>query len=187
MGSRHDSAWHLSVDERYALIAKALATNHELREKLPGLKSLLDDYLDRNVDITTEDFYRRVLQTFRDSTADYTYQDQLASFLPEERTKISRFVDGKSLTDVCHGFCADMGPSLGVREHLNVMAESDIVHVSSTGPVYVKGLSMGNAEEDGVFLKFVHDLARLLHLSEHHEKDTVTVKSLLRSGRLLHN
>lgn len=162
---RDTAAWHQNVDSRIGLIDEALDKDESLRAKLPGFKSLLDDYLASNVDVSKQDFHRRLLQVFRDSEVDNTYQDLLKHFNPDEQARITKFVDGKALDDVSHGF--DMGPSLGVREHLEVMAEADAVHISSAGPVHVKGMSMGSLQErDSVFHQFVEKLAELFCYDE---------------------
>lgn len=168
---RDTAAWNQDVDSRIKLIDESLDKNESLRAKLPGFKSLLDDYLAPNVDVSNQDFHRRLLQVFRDSAVDNTYQDLLSHFNQDEQARISKFVDGEGLDDVCHGF--DMGPSLGVREHHEVMAKADAVFVSSKGPEHVRGLSMGSLlERDNVFHQFVQKLAEFFG---DEEKDSVLV------------
>ncbi len=168
---RHTAAWHQNADFRIRLIDEALDKDESLRAKLPGFKSLLDDYLASDVDVSKQDFHRRLLQVFRDSEVDNTYQDLLMHFNQDEQARINKFVNGEALDDVSDSF--DMGPSLGVREHLKVMAEADAVHISSAGPVHVKGLSMASLQDgDIVFHQFVEKLAEYF---SHDEKDFVLV------------
>ena len=172
---RDSAAWHKSVDERIRLITDTLNQDSSLDTKLPGLKPLLDDYLDGTFDspLRRQDFHRGLLQVFRDSAVDNTYQDQLAEFSSEERDRVASFVDGKPLDECCLGF--KFGASLGVREHLSRMMEAEAVQVSSAGPVHVKGLSMGKLmERDGIFHKFVHKLAEIF--GDDDEKHSVLVR-----------
>lgn len=170
----HPAAWHQPVDERIRLIRETLSSNSPLAAKLPGLKPLLDDYLAPTVDVGRQDFHRRILQVFRDSDADFTYQELLAKYDPDEQEKVSRFVEGQDADDCCDGF--EMGHSLGVREHMEKMPGAlATVDVSSRGPVRVSGLSMGSLlERDNLFYRFVRGLCGLfVGLSP--EKDSVLV------------
>ncbi|KAJ6509051.1 hypothetical protein C8R45DRAFT_894083 [Mycena sanguinolenta] len=56
-----------------------------------------------------------------------------------------------------------MGPSLGVKEHLKLLATSNSVHISSAAPIRVSGLgSMEELKEvDGLFHSFAVSLAKL--------------------------
>lgn len=176
--AQNSGAWDLSVDERIKLLATTLSENKDLQGKLPGLSSLLDDYLDDGIPVTQQDFFRRILQVFRDSAVDNTFQRLLDEFTSNEREKITKFVDGEPIEEVCRGFrdCGAAGISLGVREHLEKMNEADTVHVSSDGPVHVRGLSMGSLKErDCIFYNFVHEIAELLHIHTDAEKDSVLV------------
>ncbi|KAM5353643.1 hypothetical protein ACJ41O_000293 [Fusarium nematophilum] len=68
----------------------------DLDEKeLPGLDKLISDWYDEGTDVTKEDFARRILDVFRNSTHNEVY-DKVKSQLPEERALILEdFVDGK--------------------------------------------------------------------------------------------
>lgn len=136
--------WEHNVDERIELIIKGLRSHHTVQEHLPGLKQLLDDYLDPRQAVGTDDdqqgFHRRLLQVFRDSRADFTYEDWLKKLKEDEQRRVEDFVDGKNCQDVCKNFKFDR--SLGVREELEFMAK--------TSPVIVNGLSNDDDEdEDG--------------------------------------
>jgi len=167
------TAWDSNVDERIRLIANALAANDDVRTKLPGLKGLLDDYLDDHVEVHQQDFHRRLLQVFRDSKVDNTYQDLLGQFSAEEQSRISKFVGGEDAERVCCGF--QLGLSKGVKEHIETMLSAEAVHISSAGPIHVNGLSMGELEEkDGPLHRFVHAIAELF-VDTTTDKDTVLV------------
>lgn len=148
-------AWNHSVDERIKIIAKGLEKHDNLQDKLPGLKELLGDYLDpQNVvgtDADQECFHRRLLQVFRDSQADFTYDDWLKTLSADEQKRVVDFVDGQAVDDVCKGF--DFGPSIGVREHVDLMLKAE------AGPVFVDGLNTKeDAEHHGHFHKFLRGL-----------------------------
>ncbi|KAJ4390706.1 hypothetical protein N0V93_004304 [Gnomoniopsis smithogilvyi] len=130
-------AWTKSVDDRIRFIAEGLHNHEHLQEKLPGLESLLDDYLDpQNAVGTAEDqegFHRRLLQVFRDSEADSAYDDWLAKLTPDEQKRVAEFVEGH---DCCEAGCGyTPGPSIGVREHVELMLSD------GSGPIVLDGLN----------------------------------------------
>lgn len=133
--SHHGSSWGHSVDERLWLVRDSLNADFSMQEKLPGLKSILDDYLDPHSDFGTdaqqETFHRRLLQVFRDSGADQTYEHWLEKLRPDEQKRVKDFVTGDSSKQVSQDFA--FGPSLGVREHMKRLVESE--------PVIVEGLN----------------------------------------------
>lgn len=133
--SGHKSSWSHSVDERLCIIRDSLVANPSMQERLPGLKSILDDYLNPHSDFGTdaqqESFHRRLLQIFRDSEVDQTYMHWLEKLRPDEQQRVKDFVAGDTSKEVGRNF--EFGPSLGVREHMKRLVESK--------PVFVKGLS----------------------------------------------
>ena len=164
------SAWDIDVDGRIKIIAKELAQS-DFAKEVPGLKSLLDDYLDPNVPVDKVDFHRRLLQTFKESETDNTYQDLLAKYTQDEQDRLEKFVDGKDPAKISHGFI--MGPSLGAREEMDLLRKAKGVHVSADGPVQVDGLSTEKVEKHkSPFHDFIHGLAELFHF--HKDKDVVT-------------
>ena len=61
-----------AVDDRIGIIAQAL-DKIDFAKDVPGLKEVLDDYLNPDIKITKVDFHRGLLQTFKKSGADSTY------------------------------------------------------------------------------------------------------------------
>lgn len=135
--------WKQDVDSRISIIADGLGSHDNLRKSLPGLKRLLDDYLDPKqavgTDADQQSFHRRLLQVFRDSQADFTYEDWLQKLQPDERDRVVKFVDGKPAEDVCKEF--RFGPSFGVRENIERLHKG--------APVIVNGLNGDEDEDDG--------------------------------------
>ncbi|KAK4033533.1 putative xylitol oxidase [Parachaetomium inaequale] len=189
-GNPGGSVWDRTTEERLRLIAQGLADNEEIHRKLPGLRTLLNEYVNPAVPVTSADFHRRLLRVFRDSDYDSAYQDNLEKLSPDEKERIEKFVaEDKSLDDVSHDF--DMCMSLGVREHLQHLIGVDCAHVSSAGvqvfmappeggaaqpPVetQVEGLSGRShfdwvKDRDTVFHSFLHEMKELFtgHLAEH--------------------
>ncbi|OHF04516.1 hypothetical protein CORC01_00368 [Colletotrichum orchidophilum] len=67
-------AWDHSVDERIGHIAKGLLESPDFSNKeVPGLKDLLDDYINDDVDVDYVQFLRRLLKVFKDSETDRAY------------------------------------------------------------------------------------------------------------------
>jgi hypothetical protein len=161
------------VDGRIKLIADKLEGN-DFAEEVPGLRQLLDDYIDPAIPVDKIEFHRRLLAVFRDSETDNTYQHLLAKHTDDEKGRVKRFVDGEKLSEVSQGFV--MNPSLIVREEVKKLHEVGRVEVSAAGPVYVNGLSDDELrEKDGPFHKFVHGLAELFHHDEDDKIVTVCI------------
>jgi hypothetical protein len=179
------ASWDNDTNQLLQLIADALENNSRVNSDLPGLKSLLDDYLDENVDVGKVDFHRRMLQVFKRSTSDHKYEELLEYLTPDEKHRVENFVDGKEeLEDIADGF--EIGFSLGSREHIKDMIKTNSVTVSAAGPVHIDGLSHDELKmKDKILYKFVHGLWELFHCfhrdieDEQLCKDEVVVSSPL--------
>ena len=170
------SAYQLPVDERIRVISEQLG-KADFNKDVPGLKDCLDDYLNENTVTTKVDFHRGLLQTFKKSTADDTYQKLLGKYSHDERERLEKFVDGTDPNDVCKNF--KMGPSLGAREIVDKMQGAEKVEVVSSGEeVHIHGLSDdAKKEKNGLWHRFVAHLAEAFESIR--EKDYVTVRSML--------
>lgn len=160
--------WEHDVDSRISIIADGLSRHGSLQQSLPGLKGLLDDYLDPKQTIGTDadqqGFHRRLLQVFRDSPTDSTYENWLQKLQPDEQKRVADFVGGSSAKEVCGGFKCEQ--SLGVREH------TELLHKVS--PVIVNGLS--NDEEEDSHGSIFRQLVCCLDLVPgRHKHDSVIV------------
>ncbi|KAK3380931.1 hypothetical protein B0H63DRAFT_415656 [Podospora didyma] len=183
----HSACWDHTVDERIGLIANGLSSDEEIRKKLPGLRTLLNEYLSPDVTVEPPDFHRRLLGVFRKSDYDFAYQKCLEKLTDDERERVEKFVaEDKPLQDVSRDF--DMCISIGVREHLQHLLGVDcLARVSSDGvQVHAIGASAGEASgavstqvevdglttsgspfewlkgHDSIFHAFVHKLKDLL-------------------------
>lgn len=165
------AAWHLQVDDRIEKIANELKSNPDFSHKeVPGLRSLLDDYIAPDVEVDKVNFAQRLLKVFKDSETDDTYQDLLAKHTQNEQDRIEKFVAGEDLNQTSQGFV--MGPSLGCREELEKMQQAPAVaHVSSRkGVEKIKEPKFQVAEEEhSWFHKTIHKLADFFGI--HHEDD----------------
>jgi hypothetical protein len=190
------TCWNRTGDERLELIADGLTDNEDIRKKVPGLRTLLKEYVDPNVPVSPPDFHKRLLRVFRESDYDSAYQECLEKLTPDEKERVEKFVaDDQPLEDVSSDF--DMCVSIGVREHLQHLIGVDCALVSSAGvqalaavpppgppvagvdghtPVEteVEGLSGRSSfdwlkDKDTVFHSFLHKLKDLLtgHEEEH--------------------
>jgi hypothetical protein len=143
-------SWDSQVDDRINDIAESLSKDETFStEEVPGLKSLLDDYIAPDVELNNVDFVRRLLQVFKDSRTDDTYQDLLAKHTDDEQKKIASFVAGGDPTKISEDF--EMGPSYGCREELKKLQEAPtVVHVGASGITEVKKRieSASQAEQD---------------------------------------
>lgn len=171
--AENNRAWTHKTDDRIGLIADGLRDHEHLQKKLPGLKHLLEDYLDADKAIGTDDdqegFHRRLLQVFRDSDDDFAYNDWLDKLAPQEKERVSNFVGGDSLNKAGDGYTP--GPSMGVREHVELMIKA------GTGPVVVEGLNdRGHGVKEGPFLwRMIEDLADVF---THAGRDSIVVSEL---------
>lgn len=113
------------VDDRIGQISQLVKHDHELNEKLlPGLAHLLDDYLDPEVPVTTEDFTRRLLKVFRRST-DNTYEDLLKGYSHNEQAALEAFVKGQPASEVGHGL--KYAPSIAARQELGHLQQVPLI------------------------------------------------------------
>ncbi|GAB1316375.1 hypothetical protein MFIFM68171_06585 [Madurella fahalii] len=192
--------WDHTADQRIRLIADGLAGNDEIRKKLPGLRTLLKDYVDPDVPVEPADFHRRLLHVFRQSDSDFAYQECLKKLTEDERERIEKFVaEDQPLDDVARDF--DMCVSIGVREHLEHLVGVDCAWISSAGvqtlaaaspagakvagleghtPVEVGGLSGRGRfdwlkDKDNIFVAFLHKLKDLF-LGRGNEHNVVVYK-----------
>lgn len=184
-------AWDHSVDARIQTIAEklGLADNESFRkDQVPGLKNLLDDYIadtdkpDDSKQVSYIDFHRRLLKVFKDSHQDNTYQDLLQKYTEDERKRLDDFVEGADPKDVSAGF--EMGPSLGCREELEKMHNTDsIVQVSAAGVVHMKGLSNdgtnGTNGTDAHGSWWHHQVEKLKEFFHQDDDHTVLVSTLV--------
>ena len=167
------SAWDARVDDRISIIRDKLG-EVDFAKEVPGLKAVLDDYLDPKIDTTKVDFHRGLLRVFKDSETDYTYSTILNKYSEDEKSRLQRFVDGDDPSKISKGFL--MGPSLGAREEMNIMHEAERVAISAAGPVHVDGLSSDELrKKDSHFHNFVHALAEFFDIHKH--EDAVTVSA----------
>lgn len=178
-------AWEHNTDELIGKLVQTLDSNEKYRENLPGLRDLLQDYLDDEFELSDIEFHRRMLRVFRDAPRDDTYQELLEEMDEEEKSRVEDFVAmGKDPDDSGKGY--ETKYSLGVREHLKSMMQRDAVVVSSSGPEHIHGLSSNDLrKKDSILHSFVHGLAKFFCLS--HEnigekllRDEVFVSDLLK-------
>jgi len=143
-----------SVDERLALVAEGLAKNSDLStQELPGLQSLLVDYLIPEVDLNRRDFMRRLLDVFR-TAPHQTYQEVLGKHTPDEQHRIESIVQGSNVEDVADGFI--MSPRLGCREEVAHLCAAPRAHIPAHG-YHIEDLSDEiDHEETHGSRKFAH-------------------------------
>lgn len=67
----------------------------DLDEKeLPGLDELITDWYDEATDVSNEEFTRRILEVFRDSTHNQVYKNVKGQLPPQKELIFDKFVDG---------------------------------------------------------------------------------------------
>lgn len=64
-------------------------------DELPGLTSLIDDWFDPDVPVNEEQFVRRFLHAFKQSSKDFTYEKILGDYDDDVQGIFNDFVDGK--------------------------------------------------------------------------------------------
>lgn len=155
----------------------SLGNDAEFSQKqVPGLKSLLDDYISPDVAVDSVDWRRRMLKVFKDSETDNTYQDFLAKHTPQEQELVERFVAGEDPEKISDGFV--MGPSMGCREELEKLRQAEhIVHVSAAEINTVRGADLV-ATDDDWFHTTVRKISNFFggHHSEHGHLDGILVR-----------
>ncbi|KAF4448372.1 hypothetical protein F53441_8180 [Fusarium austroafricanum] len=63
-------------------------------DELPHLPELIDDWYNTDVDVTKEEFHRRILGVFKDSKHEEVYHGVMAQFPDETRQILEAFIDG---------------------------------------------------------------------------------------------
>ena len=144
-----------AVASRFEQISKAVKDDEELNTKvLPGLAKLLDEYLDPEVPVTSEDFIRRLLTVFHHST-DNTYEDVLDGYSDNEKATIQAFVKGKHASEL--GQNLNYTPSPAVRQELGHLQDASLPERSMHGLQEVK------EEVQDWFGKEKQELQTLMH------------------------
>ncbi|KAJ9628288.1 hypothetical protein H2204_009405 [Knufia peltigerae] len=64
-------------------------------DELPGLTNLIDDWFDPNVPVNEEQFLRRFLHAFKQSSKDFAYEKIIGDYDDEVQGIFNDFVDGK--------------------------------------------------------------------------------------------
>jgi hypothetical protein len=113
------------LDGRLALIRDSLSKHEDSASKaLPGLQSVLKDWLAPDIEVDRVDFARRLLKVFKDST-DNTYQDLLGQHSDDEKHRLERFVDGASPEEAGKGF--QVLPNLATRQEVDDLLSAPLV------------------------------------------------------------
>ncbi|KAG8527946.1 uncharacterized protein KY384_006862 [Bacidia gigantensis] len=89
-----------SLEESIKEIGRLVKEPSDLDEaELPGLDVLINDWYDENVDVGEEEFMRRILGVFRNSSHNEVYDEVLEQYEPSERRAINSFVAGQTTAE----------------------------------------------------------------------------------------
>lgn len=129
------------LDGRLGLIRDSLSKHEDAATKnLPGLQSVLHDWLAPDVEIDRLDFMRRLLKVFKDSSDDNTYQDLLGMHSKDEKDRLERFVDGASPEDAGKGF--QMLPNLATRQEIDDLLKAPVLKEFAGLPTSDSGICL---------------------------------------------
>lgn len=146
------------LDSRLGLIRDCLGQHEDAATKdLPGLQSILHDWLAPDVELDRLDLMRRLLKVFKDS-GDNTYQDLLGLHSDDEKHRLERFVDGASPEDAGKGF--QMFPNLATRQEIDDLLSA---------PVLKEFAGLPNADS-GICLPLTTLLSRFFSIFRKEEK-----------------
>jgi hypothetical protein len=102
-------------------------------EELPNLDKLIDDWYDEEVDVTKEDFHRRILEVFRDSKHTEVYEGVMAQFPDDTRGILQSFIDGeKDAEEAGKALAETTTESLDAPQAPNVSFEMMATSVKAT-------------------------------------------------------
>jgi hypothetical protein len=128
------------LDGRLTLIRDSLSKHEDAASKtLPGLQSVLHDWLAVDIRMDRQDFMRRLLKVFKDST-DNTYQDLLGQHSDDEKHRLERFVEGASPEDAGKGF--QMPPNLATRQEVNDLLSAPLLKEFAGLPTADSGICL---------------------------------------------
>ncbi|CAI0644615.1 unnamed protein product [Colletotrichum noveboracense] len=135
------TAWDCTVNDRLQFIVDSLDQSIKFSAKdVPGLKDLLADYVNPDVEVDHVHFIRRLLRVFKDSETDGTYSLILHKHTDDEQSLIERFLEGGESGDPKNlGKQYNMGPSLGCREELEHLCQAAcILQIGAQGITKLK-------------------------------------------------
>ncbi|KAI8188307.1 L-gulono-1,4-lactone dehydrogenase [Colletotrichum sp. SAR 10_75] len=135
------TAWDCTVNDRLQFIVDSLDKSIKFSAKdVPGLKDLLADYVNPDVEVDHVHFIRRLLRVFKDSETDGTYSSILHKHTDDEQNLIERFLEGGESGDPkTLGKQYNMGPSLGCREELEHLCQAAcILQIGAQGITKLK-------------------------------------------------
>ena len=128
------------LDNRLGLIRDCLGKHEDAATKdLPGLQSVLHDWLAPDVELDRTDLTRRLLKVFKDSS-DNTFQDLLGQHSSDEKHRLERFLDGASPEDAGKGF--QMLPNLATRQEIDDLLAAPVLKEFAGLPTADSGLCL---------------------------------------------
>lgn len=84
-------------------------------DELPHLPELIDDWYNTDVDVTKEEFHRRILGVFKDSKHEEVYNGVMAQLPDETRKVLEAFIDGDKTAEEAGQAIKEVAPlELGV-------------------------------------------------------------------------
>ena len=85
-----------SLEESVKEIGRLVKEPSDLDQaELPGLDGLIDDWYNENVTVDEEEFMRKILGVFKESTHREVYDHVVAQFSPSQQDAINDFVSGQ--------------------------------------------------------------------------------------------
>lgn len=79
-------------------------------DELPHLPELIDDWYNTDIDVTKEEFHRRILGVFKDSKHEQVYNGVMAQLPNETRKVLEAFIDGDKTAEEADEAIKEVAP-----------------------------------------------------------------------------
>ncbi|KAH6888178.1 hypothetical protein B0T10DRAFT_70014 [Thelonectria olida] len=117
-------------------------------EELPKLDELIDDWYNEEVDVTKEDFHRRILEVFRDSKHTEVFEGVMAQFPDDTREILRSFISGeKGAEEAGKALAETATESPGISSsdvHAEALQASNVSFSMMAAPVKATGQDAKN-------------------------------------------
>ncbi|KAG4287373.1 hypothetical protein FPRO06_05025 [Fusarium proliferatum] len=109
-------------------------------DELPHLPELIDDWYNTDVDVTKEEFHRRILGVFKDSKHEEVYNGVMAQLPDETRKVLEAFIDGDKTAEEAGEAIKEVAPlELGVSSASSNFQTFSMMAQQVTPPSRTKG------------------------------------------------
>jgi hypothetical protein len=135
------------LKDNFNNLSEAIRNDAELQKILPGLDDLLADEASDDVNVSLEQFTRRLLKIYEDSS-EPLYTSAVSGYTAAERDSVQQFINGASYEKAAEGFRS--GPTKGTREEFRNMHNTRLIDLQDLCALDAKNGSNNQDQREGV-------------------------------------